>query len=71
MTEIKAFSAEIHEDAYSVIAERGEDGKVRISWRRYDGSIRVDTSIRMSIEGAMGTRDALIRLFDAIEGDAQ
>lgn len=69
MTDIKSFSAEIDGDAFSVKASQQDDGKIRISWRRYDGSIRVDTSIRMSIEGAMATRDALKSLMEKI-GDS-
>lgn len=67
MTEIKSFSAELAEDTFSVKVWRQDDGKIRFSWRRYDGSIRVDTSIKMSIEGAMATRDALTALLEKLE----
>lgn len=69
MSEIKSFSAEIEGDAFSVKASQQDDGNIRISWRRYDGSIRVDTLVRMSIEGAMATRDALASLLEKLESD--
>lgn len=67
MAEIKSFSAEIEGDAFSVKVSQNDDGKIWFSWRRYDGSIRVDTSIKMSIEGAMATRDALTSLLEKLE----
>ena len=69
MSEVKEFSAEIHEDLFSVACFRGEDGKVRISFRRYDGTIRHDTSIKMSEEAARTLRDALADMIAKLEAD--
>lgn len=69
VTHIKSFSAEIEGDALSVKVSRQDDGKISFSWRRYNGSIRVDTSIKMSMEGAMATRDALTSLLAKLEAE--
>jgi hypothetical protein len=69
MSELREFSAEIHEDLFSVGCFRGEDGKVRISFRRYDGTIRHDTSIKMSEEAARTLRDALADMLAKIDGE--
>jgi hypothetical protein len=68
MSEVKEFSAEIHEDLFSIMSKRCSDRKVRISFRRYDGTIRYDTSLKMSEEAARALRDTLSDMIAKIDG---
>ena len=61
-------AAEIGENTFSVYVRPtvGADG-IAITWTRIDGTIKHDTSIKLSKDAAIATRDALIESLSSMD----